>query len=295
MKDLNFQPSFTPMSQNPNGYEAHYEFSESMSVTQYHCHDYLEFYIHLGGGQFMGVDSHLYALKPNQLFILPPFFMHGLNCIGEMHNYERAYLNISPEVLSNLGCNLLDLDQFFRSHAAHGRYTYELPQNVAHDFCSLVRQLQSQELISEDPVHRFQDYSLMMKALAMICDVLGAAAPAESEPLTNSIIQDVLTHINNHYTEQLNVNELAKMFNVSPSYLSHEFTRFTNRSVYNYILYRRVMLARQQMLGDESLNSIAFQCGFSDYSNFLRAFTKIAGISPSRYRKQLHQFHNLEL
>ena len=221
--------------------------------------------------------------------------MHGLNCIGEMHNYERAYLNISPEVLRNLGCNLLDLDQFFRSHAAHGRYTYELPQNVAHEFCSLVRQLQSQELISEDPVHRCQDYSRMMKPLAMIWDVLGAAAPAESEPLTNSIIQDVLTHINNHYTEQLNVNELAKMFNVSPSYLSHEFTRFTNRSVYNYILYRRVMLARQQMLGDESLNSIAFQCGFSDYSNFLRAFTKIAGISPSRYRKQLHQFHNLEL
>ena len=135
----------------------------------------------------------------------------------------------------------------------------------------------------------------MIKALAMISNVLGAAAPAESEPIMNSIIQDVLTHINNHYTEQLNVNDLAKLFNVSPSYLSHEFTRFTNRSVYNYILYRRVMLARQQMLGDESLNSIAFQCGFSDYSNFLRAFIKITGVSPSRYRKQLHQFHNREL
>ncbi len=295
MKDLNIRPSFTPMHENPNGYEAHYQCSERMSVTQYHCHDYFEFYIHLGGGQFMGVDSHLYALRPNQLFILPPFFMHGLNCIGEMHNYERAYLNISPEVLRNLGCNQLDLDQFFRSHAAHGRYTYELSPEIASEFCSLVRQLQEQECLTEDPVRRFQDYSLMIKALAMISNVLGAAAPAESEPIMNSIIQDVLTHINNHYTEQLNVNDLAKLFNVSPSYLSHEFTRFTNRSVYNYILYRRVMLARQQMLGDESLNSIAFQCGFSDYSNFLRAFIKITGISPSRYRKQLHQFHNREL
>ena len=54
------------------------------------------------------------------------------------------------------------------------------------------------------------------------------------------------------------------------------------------------MLARQQMLGDASLNTIAYQCGFSDYSNFLRTFTKIAGISPSSYRKQLSKYKNLK-
>ena len=79
------------------------------------------------------------------------------------------------------------------------------------------------------------------------------------------------------------------------SWLSHEFARFTNRSVYDYILYRRVMLARQQMLGTASLNEIAYQCGFNDYSNFLRSFTRIVGMSPSRYRKQLRQYSNKEV
>ena len=89
--------------------------------------------------------------------------------------------------------------------------------------------------------------------------------------------------------------ELARHFGISESWLAHEFVRFTNRSVYNYILYRRVMLSRRLMLGEDSLNTIAYQCGFSDYSGFLRAFTKIAGISPSKYRKNLSQYQRHEL
>ena len=55
------------------------------------------------------------------------------------------------------------------------------------------------------------------------------------------------------------------------------------------------MLARQQMLGTASLNDIAYQCGFNDYSNFLRSFGKIVGMSPSQYRKQLKQYRMKEV
>ena len=89
---------FLPMDQyEQQGYEAHHVFSESFEVTQFHCHDYFEFYIHIRGGEYMGVDNQLYLLKPNQVFILPPFSMHGLSCTHEMRNYERAYLNLSPK------------------------------------------------------------------------------------------------------------------------------------------------------------------------------------------------------
>ena len=105
----------------------------------------------------------------------------------------------------------------------------------------------------------------------------------------------MLTYINNHYTQPLRISELARRFGVSESYLSHEFSRFTNRSVYDYVLYRRVTLARQLMLGADSLNTISYQCGFNDYSNFLRSFSKVVGMSPKQYRKQLSRFKNREL
>jgi len=284
--------AFTPMDQSPLGYEAYHVISERMTVTQYHCHDYFEFYLHRHGGQLMGVDNQLYTLRPNQLFILPPFFMHGLRCTREMHNYERAYLNLAPEVLRQLGCGQIDLISFFRSHASRGHYTYQLTEDAAARFVSMIRQIQERAASPSDPVSRFMDYSQMMGCLELICQAFGEASPVESEHLSNSIIRDVLSYINTHYTEPLSISELARMFSVSSSYLAHEFTAFTNRSIYNYILYRRIMLSRQQMLGSDSLNTIAYQCGFSDYSNFLRTFTKIVGMPPSAYRKQLQQYQN---
>ena len=294
MKEYSSLPAFETMEKSPQGYEAHCLHSEHMEVSQYHCHDYFEFYLHLHGGQFMGVDNHLYALRPNQVFILPPFFMHGLNCREEMQNYDRAFLNISPEVLQRLGCGQIDLVSYFRSNASAGRYTYQLSSEAAGRFVSCLRQIQEQSRMPSDQFSRFRDCSRMMEALQLICDAMGEAPPVESERLINSLIQDVLLYINTHYTEPINVSGLARMFNVSSSYLSHEFSRFTNRSVYEYVIYRRIMLSRQRMLGEESLNTIAFQCGFNDYSNFLRSFSHIVGMSPRAYRNQLRDLHGRE-
>ncbi len=292
MKDFETSRFFTQMDQNPLGYEGHYVFSERMRLTEYHCHDYFEIYIHIRGGQYMGVDNQMFTLRPRQLFILPPFVMHGLSCTDDMVGYERAYLNLSPEVLTQLGCGQIDLPQFLRSRVSRGRYTYSLSEEEADRFVSGIRELQRSIPLSVDAVDRFRDYALIMNVMNLVCGVLSRTAPEESDSLSNTIILDVMTYINSHYTDPLNVADLARMFNISTSYLAHEFARFTHRSVYNYILYRRVMLARQQMLGEDSLNTIAYQCGFSDYSNFLRSFTKIVGISPSQYRKQLSRDYN---
>ena len=135
----------------------------------------------------------------------------------------------------------------------------------------------------------------MINLLNVVCRTMRQTDPVEGEVFGSSIIQEILTYINNHYTQPIRMENLARSFGVSISWLSHEFARFTNRSVYDYVLYRRVMLARQQILGNASLNDIAYQCGFNDYSNFLRSFTKITGMSPSQYRKQLRQYSKKEL
>ena len=286
---------FLPMGQPGNqGYEAHYNFSETFEVTQFHCHDYFEFYIHLQGGEFMGVDNRLYPLSPNQLFVLPPFSMHGLSCTKEMRNYERAYLNLAPEVLRVLGCGQIDAESLFRQHTAGHVCTYQLSDADAQTFVSCVHQIRDNEPRKRDPYERFGDYALMISLLSIVCRTMRRTDPVKGEIFGSNIIQEILEYINNHYTQPIRMENLARSFGVSVSYLSHEFARFTNRSVYDYILYRRVMLARQQMLGTSSLNDIAYRCGFNDYSNFLRSFTRIVGMSPSQYRRNLKNYANIE-
>ncbi|MBQ6505906.1 MAG: helix-turn-helix transcriptional regulator [Clostridia bacterium] len=286
---------FTPLEQgSATGYEAHYEYSERMQVTQYHCHDYYELYIHLRGGEYMGVDNKLYLLKPNQMFIIPPFYMHGLSCTKEMRGYERAYLNLSPEIMEILGCGQLNLGDYLRSFTSREQYTYQLDEERARQFVQCIRSIQEDQGKDLKPTQRFQMYAKMIDLMSLVCQVAGEEEPEQEGAVSNSFIQDVLTYINNHYTEELRVGELAKHFSVSDSYLSHEFARLTNRSLYEYILYRRIMLSRQKMMSEDSLNVIAYQCGFNDYSNYLRSFTKLVGMSPSRYRKRLKQFKNME-
>lgn len=58
-----------------------------------------------------------------------------------------------------------------------------------------------------------------------------------------------------------------------------------SRSVYDYILYRRVLQAKEMIHSCMNLNETAYRCGFSDYSSFLRSFKKMTGMSPNAYRK----------
>ena len=290
------QAPFLPMGQPGNqGYEAHHNFSETFEVTQFHCHDYYEFYIHLHGGEYMGVENRLYPLKPNQVFVLPPFSMHGLSCTNQMRNYERAYLNLSPEVLRTLSCGQFDPEALFRHHTTGNVCTYQLSDTDAKTFVSCIHMIRENQSLKSDPFERFRDYSLMISLLNLVCRTIRQNDPVEGEVFGSSIIQEILDYINNHYTQPIRIENLARSFGVSVSWLSHEFTRFTNRSVYDYVLYRRVMLARQQILGTASLNDIAYQCGFNDYSNFLRSFSRIVGMSPSQYRKQLRQYSKKEV
>ena len=278
--------SLTTMGREKRGYEAFHSRDDRNALSEYHCHDFYEFYLHVHGGQYFGLDNSLYQLEPYQFFIIPPFFMHGLICSRDMKGYERAYLNVSPEVLKTLGCGQIDLDQFFRAHTARGQNIFRLGIEDANRFLSWLDQLQA-DGDNASALDCFRNYAALMSVLNLVCRAIPQAPALTSSVISNSVIQEVLTYINSNYTQPLKMEQLAKQFGVSVSYLSHEFVRFTNRSVYDYVLYRRVMLARQMMQDDLSLNTIAYQCGFNDYSNFLRMFNKLVGMSPSAYRKRL--------
>ena len=107
---------------------------------------------------------------------------------------------------------------------------------------------------------------------------------------SESMIRDVTAYIDANFDKPVKGDDLAKRFGVSISYLSHEFTRITGRSIYDYVLYRRIELAREMIHTDKSLQDIAARCGFRDYSNFLRVFRKSAGVSPSEFRRQVRPF-----
>jgi len=101
--------------------------------------------------------------------------------------------------------------------------------------------------------------------------------------------QELKEIIQDHIDTNLSLKEISKSLEISPSYVSREFSKyFEDLSFGDYIRKQRIEKAKDLMqTGPYSLTEIAYLTGFSDQSHFTRIFQKYAGESPSVYRKKL--------
>lgn len=95
---------------------------------------------------------------------------------------------------------------------------------------------------------------------------------------------DLMAH---QYREKLTVTHIAAAVGLSERRFTHVFREATGFSVNDYFNRVRVAIARRLLVeSTEKLDSIAQLAGFSDTSNFSRAFTDIAGVRPGRFRQR---------
>ncbi len=93
-------------------------------------------------------------------------------------------------------------------------------------------------------------------------------------------------YIDEHYNEKITLDFLAEKFYINKYYLTRLFKKQYGNSIVNYILQVRITHAKQLLrFTDMSIEYISEECGFSDTNYFSRAFRKIEGISPAKFRK----------
>jgi len=269
---------------------AHYEQSPRHNSQGLHFHDYFEFYLHIQGGRLYCVDDTVFELKPNQLLVIPPLHMHGLVCDRDLVDYKRAWLYLTPETLNKCGFSKIDLNSAFEDASKNQHFVCNLCDEEAGIFTAFIKSLEEKGEKNEAQ-NLLDNYSKILKVLDIVQKNLFAASKNSkitNTKLNQTIMHRVLHYINEHYTENLSIKDLCGLFNMSESSLSHEFRNYSNKGVYEYILYKRIIKAKELFFTDMNLTQIALECGFNDYSNFLRAFKKLSGSSPKKY-KNLHQ------
>ena len=102
---------------------------------------------------------------------------------------------------------------------------------------------------------------------------------------THDLLSSVAEYVQQHYTEELTLEELAQIFHVNSSYLS---TLFAKKTGMNFSYYRntlRIQRARELLAHSEkSVSEIAMETGYNSISYFNRVFKEIVGITPIQYR-----------
>lgn len=95
-------------------------------------------------------------------------------------------------------------------------------------------------------------------------------------------------HIRAHLSENLSLEVLAGVANLSPNYFHRLFSARFGCTPNRYITTQRILAARSKLAyTDQSLAQIAMDCGFSSQSYFTCRFTKETGKSPMQYRKEM--------
>ena len=81
---------------------------------------------------------------------------------------------------------------------------------------------------------------------------------------------------------------LAAEVGLHPVYVARAFHAHYGVTVATYVRQLRITFAQEQLRrADAVVAQVALAAGFSDQSHFTRAFTRVAGLSPSRWRRQV--------
>lgn len=104
---------------------------------------------------------------------------------------------------------------------------------------------------------------------------------------TPEVLRPVLQYIQEHYTEALTLEGVAKMFHLNASYLSRIFRKSTGLNYMSYVTNLRIEKAKRLLLDtDLVISEIALCCGFLNEPTFYTTFKRSTGRSPGEFRKR---------
>lgn len=128
------------------------------------------------------------------------------------------------------------------------------------------------------------------EALAVMTANLGRNEGDDNSAAGNFIVDSALEYMKEHYTEKIQLSDVADHVYVSHWHLSKLLNRHTGKSFSNLMNGIRVDKA-MELMGDPSLHivDVAEKVGFTDMAHFSRVFRKQTGQSANEYRNTIRK------
>ncbi len=201
---------------------------------------------------------------------------------GLSHKAEMIFTNISPEnalerrltdSLRNTKNFLIILNTLLRKGAEQGKVHPFHIDTVSSDFALKIEASQSVDECGE----------LLKYMVKKYCRLVNK----HSQKNYSLLIQKVITQIESDIASDLSLNNLAKIFEVNPSYLSTLFKKETGNTLTDYVNKQRIERAKELLVSTNiQIQNIAQRCGMLDVNYFTKTFKKYTDLTPRKYREK---------
>ena len=246
-----------------------------------HCHSYYEAEIILDGSALHLLNGDSYQVERGDLYFCSPDDFHRLivdeNRGITLRSFKFDQNAITPKILE-----------------AIRQVRFPIVAHIGEERISELETLflkLEKELSRE--AQKCQKQIVMVLAELISLEIIRLC---ESSPKTvridsvkNGNIATIfrgIEYINEHISESFSRDDVAGYVQYTPGYFSHMFSEITGKSFSEYVMERRITLAKSLLVNtDYPILKISELSGFSSQSLFHRKFREITGTTPQSYRK----------
>ncbi|MGZ7441244.1 helix-turn-helix domain-containing protein [Paenibacillus sp. TH7-28] len=257
--------------------------------TFYHRHEAYELYLFLRGNVNFYIENSCYHLEPGDLIVIHPEEMHRSFSLDESE-YERITINLQKSYLHQLSTPATHLSECFDYRPKGKGNIFHLNETRLKQFLQLAGNLE--EVLVSDAYGSDILANSYIAQLLVLANSVFQNASFTSTDIMPELVRKTMEYIESHLSQNISLDHLTAEFYLSSTYISRQFKKHTGLTLRSYILDRRIALAKSYLCEGLSITEACYQSGFSDYANFIRSFTKIAGISPGKFVKQVRSSAN---
>lgn len=250
--------------------------------VDWHYHTFHKIILFLSGRAAYGIEGKSYPLESGDLIVVPSGCIHRPE-LAPGAPYERVIVYISPEFLRASGAPGCDLESCFTQARMQFRFVLR-PGAGRRSFTAALSALEQ-----EQSGQHFGS-ELMARALFLqfLIGVSRGMAENRLEYVSSSACDEkivaILQYLSLHLTEELRIDDLAARFYISKYHMMRRFKEETGYTIHNYVVTKRLMLAREKIADGMPVGEACYACGFGEYSAFARAYKKQFSVSPRTAR-----------
>ena len=247
-----------------------------------HWHEEMEIIYIRHGKLRISIEGDLYEGLAGQIYFVNP---------GELHYMETDtfpvdyYTILFP--LSFISFRTEDLveDEFMRPLRERSRMLIHDVNGKAS--AKSVEQL-LEEIVSfnEDKcgMYRLRTKALLIEVLAELAEDSCLYEPNIKK--STSVQRNMISYIQEHFTDKISLEMLAKEFHMSEKYVSRYFKEQFAISFMQYVSHLRMERAKDLLRNsDLSVTELALSSGYPSVNFFIRSFKEMNQMTPLQYRK----------
>ncbi|MDU4860996.1 MAG: PocR ligand-binding domain-containing protein [Terrisporobacter othiniensis] len=255
-------------------------------------------------------EPYIYLCHYNIVDVAVPIIIDGRYMGAIMAGQVKLSDNYAKDMekivdTSNDPLSIEVLEQYKKYYEQLPLLTYEEVQNIANMLSSLCNYLVEEALdknlilemykksigsnkeIDED---FFQGYSVdnIEKLKKGISNAMIDAyvSQYECDKKISSTLKPAIDYIYKNKSENITVENMAKVCHISQSYFSRLFSKEMGDSFSNYISKLKINWAKELLEeSDMSVSQVSDELGFNEPGYFIKIFKKHEGVTPSVYRK----------